>query len=796
MPQPTRFDSAGITLFSNCVHLFAASANVQLMNSLGFGLERMGLSAVRWPVTALLLLLAFTAFCALGFPRLKTDHSLSELFASDTIEFENYKTMSARFPTSEFDVLVVVESDNLMQPDTLEEIRSLHLDLQLAEAVEGIISIFSMRQPPDESGYPQPLLPTKLPRGEEFEKLAKRVVEHPLIAGKLLSKPDGKSQLTLIILSLKQEVIWKKGLAKSIGEIEKTAKNILEPVGLKVQLAGAPIMQLEIRQAISKDRIIYNGTGFLVGMLICFAFFRRVKLVLITSLCPAFAVLWAMGLLGWADLRLNTFINVIPPLVMVISFTDAMHMVFSIRRRLGLGDDRFAAIRHAILTVGPACVLTSITTSIAFMSLTLTDSGMIRTFGIAAALATLLAFITVIVLLPILVVLLFHNEKDFMETEEAKHKAINRLEDICKNFAEWLKTHYRLIAITGLSLLALFCALHFQLEPRYRLSDQVPDNKQSIATSERLDAKLTGAHPVHIMMEWSKDKKVTDPDIIEALAGAHSLIEKQSGVGNVWSVETLRRWLINSGETQPGALADYLSRLPAHLVGRFVAKDAPSALVTGRLPNLDAEDTVPVLKKLDASLDLLRTKYPEIKFSVTGLSAVSALRSSDMIRQLNRGLLFAIIVVIAMIGIAFRSFKIMLLSILPNLFPIVGAGSLLYLTGGGLEYASVIALTVAFGIAVDDTIHFLNRLRIETSQSKALQDGVVETISRIGPVLVLTTLVLIAGLSATVISDLPSMRLFGTLFMTTLGAALIGDLLFLPAIILAASKLGLIKTAE
>jgi hypothetical protein len=766
------------------------------MKSLGFGLERMGLPAIRWPIPALLLLLAFTAFCALGLPRLKTDHSLSELFASDTVEFDNYKTMSARFPTSEFDVLVVIEAENLMQPDTLEHIRSLHLDLQLAEAVEGIISIFSMRQPPDEKGYPAPLLPTKLPTGEEFKKLAKRVVEHPLIGGKLLSEPDGNSQLTLIILSLKQDVILKKGLAASIGEIEQISKDVLEPVGLRVQLAGAPVMQLEIRQAISKDRLTYNGTGFLVGMLICFAFFRRVKLVLITSLCPAFAVLWAMGLLGWADLRLNTFINVIPPLVMVISFTDAMHMVFSIRRRLGQGDDRFAAIRHAILTVGPACVLTSITTSIAFMSLTLTDSGMIRTFGVAAALATLLAFITVIVLLPILVVLLFRNEEEFMETGGSRHKAINWLETLCADFAEWLRTHYRLIAIAGVTLLVAFSALHFQLEPRYRLSDQVPDNKQSIATSERLDAKLTGAHPVHIMMEWPKTKKVTDPDIIEALAEVHTLIEKQSGVGNVWSVEILRRWLINAGETQPGALADYLSRLPAHLVQRFVAKDAPSALVTGRLPNLDAEDTVPVLKKLDASLDPLRAKYPEVTFIVTGLSVVSALRSSDMIRQLNRGLMLAIVVVIGMIGIAFRSFKVMLLSIMPNLFPIVTAGSLLYLTGGGLEYASVIALTVAFGIAVDDTIHFLNRLRIETSQKKVLQDGVVETIARIGPVLVLTTLVLVAGLSATVISDLPSMRLFGTLFMTTLGAALVGDLLFLPAIIMAARKLGLVKTAD
>ncbi len=109
------------------------------MNSLGFGLERMGLRAVRWPFTALALLILFSAFCALGLPNLKTDHSLSELFSSDTIEFKQYEIMSKRFPTSAFDVLVVVESENLMRPEILEEIRSLHLELQLVEAVQGII---------------------------------------------------------------------------------------------------------------------------------------------------------------------------------------------------------------------------------------------------------------------------------------------------------------------------------------------------------------------------------------------------------------------------------------------------------------------------------------------------------------------------------------------------------------------------------------------------------------------------------------------------------------------------------
>jgi len=146
-----------------------------------------------------------------------------------------------------------------------------------------------------------------------------------------------------------------------------------------------------------------------------------------------------------------------------------------------------------------------------------------------------------------------------------------------------------------------------------------------------------------------------------------------------------------------------------------------------------------------------------------------------------------------LIGAAFRSWRILVLSIVPNLFPIVAAGSVIYLSGGGLEYASVISLTVAFGLAVDDTIHFLNRLNIESGRTESLSEAVYQTISRIGPVLVLTTLVLVAGLAVTILSDLPAMRLFGKLFAAVLAAALIGDMLILPAIVLGLRKLGLAR---
>lgn len=762
------------------------------MYSLGFGIEKLGLLAVRSPRIVLAVVLLFCTLAALGLPKLTSDAALSELFRSDTPEFVNYKKLSDNFPTSEFDILAVVEGKDLTNRDLLEEIRTLHLELQFAESVDGILSLFSMRDAPGETGPPPPMFPADLPEGEEFDALMKRALEHPLIGDKLLSKRDENGQLALLVISIDPKVSGNSGLKRAIEEIEQLAHEVIDPTGMTVRLAGAPVMQLEVRTALKRDRLIFNTAGFLVGFLICFAFFRRPKLVAIASLCPALAVLLALGLLGHIGVKLNTFLNAIPPLVMVIALSDALHMVYSIRRKLREGVGRVEAARHAVLTVGPACVLTSLTTSVAMATLALTDSAVIRTFGLCAALATLMAFFVVITIVPMVSILWItdKDEKEFEETEhDTRHKALARLEEGCAHVGNWLKTRHVGVAAVGLVILFVFAGMYAQLEPRYRLSDQLPDNKQATAASERIDAKLTGAVPVHIMLRWSDGDSIESASVQEAIAEAHALLEDASGIGNVWSVETLKRWLKeNMDVSATSDVADYVRKMPKHLAMRFINEKANSIVVTGRLPNLDADETVPIVEALDEKLGALRAKYPTFEFTVTGLATLSSLQAASMIDQLNRGLIAAVVVVILLIGLAFRSWAALGMSIVPNLFPIVAAGAVLYAMGAGLEYSSVIGLTVAFGLAVDDTIHFLSRLHLERARRKTMAEAVHETIVRIGPVLVLTTIVLVLGMSVTIFSQLPPMRLFGQLSMTMLSAALIGDVLLLPAIILTVLK--------
>ena len=307
--------------------------------------------------------------------------------------------------------------------------------------------------------------------------------------------------------------------------------------------------------------------------------------------------------------------------------------------------------------------------------------------------------------------------------------------------------------------------IYITLEPRYRLADQVPDKRQAVEASSRLDAKLTGANPIDVLIEFPKGASLYDDATLSRPSPrCTTIVEKQAGVGNVWSLDSLRRWLAEkAGKADLATLKQYVDILPEHLTRRFISADKDAVVVSGRIPDVDASQLLPVVQKLDKALDDVRKAHPGYEIAVTGLSAIAARNSADMIGKLNQALTVEIVFVAAFIGLAFRSFVVMLVSILPGIFPVVMAGTVLWAMGEGLQFASVVALTVSFGLGLSATIHFLNRLRLEDKPGADPAIAVEQATILVGPALILTSVVLACGLAVMVFSDLPSLRLFGWL---------------------------------
>ena len=757
-------------------------AEPKRVRSLSFGLERLGLTALRYPVIIAVLVVAATIAALFGIGKLRVDDSLSELFRTDTPEFHDYEVLSERFPSSEYDVLIVVTGDKLLERKSINALRSLVTELQFVDGMDGEVSLFSAREAPEPGKVPGPVFPARLPTGADYDKLIDQVRHNEIIAGKLLSD-DGT--LTLILLALDREVVATNGLNSVVQQINDTAKEQLKNTGLAMKLSGAPVMQLEIRNAVEHDRNLYNALGFLFGAIIAYAFFRRLSLMAIAALPPVIAIVWSLGLFGWLGFKLNLFLNVMIPLIMVLGFSDSMQLTVAMRNRLLEGDRRIKAARYAVLVVGPACVLATATAAASFIALFFSNSALIRTFGFAGALSTMTAFVAGITLVPLLTrALIGRNTKPFVANLKSHDWAMNALKRFCGWIGEIGVRHPKTIVGLGLAVVIAFGAIYATLPPRYRLADQVPDREQAVAASAQLDEKLTGANPLHVMVDWPLGKSLYDRDVLKVIGDIHARVEGQSGVGNVWSIETLRRWLAKTGEDTPDKLKEYIDILPDYLTKRFIDEKDNSAVVTGRIPDVDVSDLLPVIEKLDAELDDIRKTNPGYRIVVTGLSAIAARNSATMIGKLNAGLTTEIAFICIFLGLAFRSVMVSFVSILPNLFPVFTAGAALAASGDGMQFASIVALIVSFGLSLNATVHYLNRLRLEDRPGEDLAIGVERATVLIGPALVLTSLILAFGLGVTILSALPSLRLFGKLSGLTLMAALVGDLLLLPASVL------------
>src|SRR4051812_47160045 len=299
--------------------------------SIAFGLERIGLVAVQAPVLSSIVLFALMVGAIFGIERIKIDDSLSQLFRSNSKDYRQYEAVTKRFPATEFDVLVVVEGKTLLARDNLEKLRDFVTDLQLVDGTRGLISLFSARQAPAPGKLPAALFPSDLPEGAEYDKFIETVKTNEIIRGKLLSE-DGT--LALIVLSLDPEIVASNKLTTTIGEIRKLMAQELAGTGLKAELSGVPVMQLEIRNAVERDGLTYNVLGILAGCIIAIIFFRKISFMVVAAFPPMIAILLALGGLGWANFNLNMFLNVMTPLIMVISFSDSMQLTFAARDRL------------------------------------------------------------------------------------------------------------------------------------------------------------------------------------------------------------------------------------------------------------------------------------------------------------------------------------------------------------------------------------------------------------------------------------------------------------------------------
>ncbi len=731
----------------------------------------------RYRLPLALLVTLYTLVCLASMSRVTFDNDPIKLLQS---RHEDPKYLEGQFAELERTTVLVVEGDDLLTRSSIEALREITKRAQAVDGIQAVFSMLDLRAQRRVGRYLLPLFPFSDAPDDRFERARREARENPLVLGHFLSD-DLKT--ALVIVQFGPEVDGMARFQKVLGDLRTTLDARPNADGLRTRITGAVALQVEIVETMRADIGKLSLAGALLVIVLAVLMFRSLGAALLVASGPAIGAIWTVGTLGLMGEPINMLTNIVPLLVLVIGFTDSMHLVLHMRRKMDDGASNVEAADSAVRNLGLACALTSLSTSVGFGSLIVASVVVIQKFGWTAAMASVLSFLAVITVVPLLAGTPLGGHIQSRNPAFAQ-RGLGRLSE---SYLTPVLRYSRIVLVCGVLLFIALAAIVTQLEPDHTVSTEIPHTSEAYQALVHVDGAFGGAMFAYASVRWPDGQDLRSQELYDTLGEVHTVVQANSLLASPISLLNLVESL--PGENFPLAKrAAELRYIPSELLDRQVNADERRAVISMHMPDAGARRLRPAFDELQQQFEEIAGRHRGYQIELVG-GAVAVFRNIHrMIEDLWRSLATAAAIMFLMIWIGLRSLRYALVSIMPNVFPLLCTGAFIVVTGRYLEMSSVIVFSISLGIAVDDTIHFLVCYQRERRLGVDPKPAIRTTIQRVGKALVMTTLALIAGHAVVLFSSFPAIQKFGLLTAITIGSALAGDLLILPALLVWVDK--------
>jgi predicted RND superfamily exporter protein len=673
-------------------------------------------------------------------------------------------------------VIVVARSDDFFSEQGVKAMRAVVSSLEELDQVSSVV--WMDRAPPlNVFSLSQPLLPQGEASPERLEDARERALANPLVVGQLLS-PDARTMLLMVNLDW-LFVLDDADCTDRLREVATEAAAEFQEVDISFQVTGQVPISISRSTSIRRNEIKYQLIGYSIALLTALVLFRGITSVIIVGLAPAFGVFWTLGLLHFLGFDDNPFNSVIVPVLLcMVGFTDGVHMMVQIRRHRANGISAVEAARKAIREVGLACWMTSLTTAIGFGSLMTARHEVVREFGYCCVIGVLMTFVSVITIIPLACASRLGRNVHAGVGRNLVDQNLSRI-SVVIDFVLKRCRFFSWIAIAGTVVLAI-CTL--QMRPDEKLTSSMAANSEPVIALKHVDESFGGMVTAEVLVRWNTNIDSADGEIAEVLSAVDAILQKEPLIGNPLSICNFIDALPGDGDAS--TRMSLLDLLPPPLKRAYYTPERGRAVVRFRIQDIGIATYGPVFERVQFKLAELQVKRPDFQIRLTGGVVQRWENLYRIVVDLAISLGTASLIIFFVLSVVYRSLRLGLISIIPNVFPLAITGTLLWLFGQNLEIVSVCAFTVCLGIAVDDTIHFLTRYREEEHKTEDRRLAIRQSFIGVGTALIMTTVVLIIGFSTALLSDSRDHRIFATMGILTIGSALFADLVFLPALLL------------
>jgi len=748
----------------------------------------------------LLLLLAVTTFWVTQWKHMRFTFTEANLLPDKHAENIRYNEFLELFGEEGNVLVLAVQNPELFSKGRLEAWNQLSKELGSFEEIDFTISIENLNVLSKNKQMKKlelvPFINQKPETEEDFSQLKQQLFkELPFFENLLFNK---ETQTVRTAVYMKTEIVNSAARKNFIYNIFiPLIKKFEEDNQLDVRVSGMPYIRTLNAQNIVDEIGIFVLGAMVVTSLIFFLFFRSLRATFISMIIVLIGVAWSLGTLGWMGYEITVLTALIPPLIIVIGIPNCIFLINKYQQEVSKHGNQVKSLQQVIVKIGNATLMTNLTTASGFATFILTDSKLLKEFGIIASINVIGIFILSLLLIPIIYSFLPLPNKKHLN--HLKNKTIDRL-------VGWMEKNVRKRRINTyiISLVLLVASIIgiYQIRISGSILEDMPQKKEFFKDIMFFDNEFNGIVPLEILIDTKRKDgvlKLATLKRMDALGKSIASIPELSPPLSVVNAMKYAKQAYYNGNPNyyklPTAqennfILSYLDTKNSNqnLMKNYVDSTGQYARLTTYMKDIRTERMEEIKSDLEKEIKKI---FPEDRYSVqlTGKSLIFLKGTKYLVKNLVLSLSIAIFLIALFMAYLFRSYKMILISLIPNLLPLIVTAGMMGFLGIPIKPSTILVFSIAFGISVDDTIHFLAKYRQELIDSKwKIQRSVYAALKETGVSMFYTSIVLFFGFSVFMISEFGGTVALGGLVSATLLFAMLANLVLLPSLLISLER--------
>lgn len=621
----------------------------------------------------------------------------------------------------------------------------------------------------------------------------KSVIESLAMYDGLLFNTETHSTMMLVTLDDEHS---NTNLRKNVTDVLSTLLNGYSTRhGIEMHVSGMPYIREITTQKMVKEIVGFTFLSIVVAGLILYLFFRSWRPLVSVMTIVLLSVIYMFGIMALLDFDVTILTGVLPPLLIIIGVENSIFMLNKYHREFDVCHDKIQALKNVIVRIGPANLLTNTTTAVSFASFIITRNALLVPFGILASICIMLTYVMTMVLLPT-----FFSYQKKPEGKMVNYMNNPRINYIMDKISVFVLSKKRMI-FSVLAVLMIICVIGaLRITTSGRVVDDIAKSDKLYKDIMFFEENVGGVMPFEISIDTRKPKGIMNAPFIrkvQQLEDTLALYPEFSEPLSIAEVVKFARQGFYNGKREQfkipsnnefGFIMKYMPEtkggdMPA-IVTQYMDKEMQCTRVSVQMANVTTPEIDAISRTLKSQIDQI---FPKEKYDVvmTGSAMVTLQGTNYLIVNLSHSLFLAFIVIALLMAITFHKLKMVVISLIPNLIPLLFTAGVMGFCGIPLKMSTILVFSIALGISVDNTIHYLARYRLQMKMNENdIKKSVMAAIQETGPSMIYSASILICGFLIFAFSSFGGTKIVGFLVPFTLLIALITNILVLPALVL------------